>query len=157
MGYNILDIIDKTINIAKKRKELYLSMGEKNSSNNAIKVISLVLAKEVDKSLKYYNELKKELGNNELDEIDFYIYDKISFIINEFYNGLHEIEVRNSKEFMKFTLEHEKNTLSMFINIQGRFANNKSALQTRTYEILSKVIKAKNEHIKMLESVLNKK
>jgi len=46
--------------------------------------MSTVLIKQMDKTIEYYEKLKKVISGMEFEEIDFVIYDKMSFLIDEF-------------------------------------------------------------------------
>jgi len=93
MGYNVIDLIDKAIDIEVRRKIIFENIGQKKSDIPSIKIISKVMIKNVDKTIQYYETLKKEIGNDDLDEIDFVIYDKISFLINEFNKKKYVIKI----------------------------------------------------------------
>jgi RNA processing factor Prp31 len=116
--------------------------------------MSKVLAREIDKTINYYEELKKEINQVEFDEIDFYIYDKMSFLIDQYNKRTCVVEISNIKEYLKFSLELEKDGKSLLIDIQGRFVKNRSDLQTKTYEILSNMINNKAVNIAALQEIL---
>lgn len=151
MGYNILDIIDKAMNIAIKRKNIYEKLGEEKTNIPSIKVISKVLAKELNNTIEYYVKLKRVIGSIELEEIDFNIYDKMSFLISAFNNKISVPEITNIREYLNFILGLEKDLYSLLIDLQGRFVNNTSDVQTNTYKILSSMIAAKRKQIETLE------
>ncbi|MHC1685447.1 MAG: hypothetical protein AB6733_21310 [Clostridiaceae bacterium] len=154
MGYNIIDIINKGIDIAKKRKDIYLSIGNQEKTMAPMKVMSLVLAKEIDKTIEFYEEIKKEVISTEFEEIDFSIYDKISFLINEFNSRIFVHEIKNNKEFLKLSLSLEKDVHSLLLSIQGRLVKSTNDINSKTYMILSKIIKFKENHIKTLEKII---
>lgn len=154
MGYNVGDIIDKAINISKKRRTIYEKIGQEKCDILSINIISKVLVKEVDKTIGYYQTLLDEINDLEFEEIDFSIYDKMSFLINDFNNRLSVIEVNNVKEYLKFSLDSEKSVYSLLIDIQGRFVKNTSDIHTKTYKILSEMINNKANLITMLERTL---
>jgi len=60
MGYNVIDIIDKAINIAVRRKTEYENIGKEKCDTQSIRIMSIVLAKEADKTIQYYETLKKK-------------------------------------------------------------------------------------------------
>ena len=61
MGYNVLDIIDKAINIENRRKIIIKSVVAKDKVIPAIVLISKVLCSQIDEIIKYYEELKEEI------------------------------------------------------------------------------------------------
>lgn len=150
MGYNIIDIINKSMDISKRRKNIYINIGKEKSDIPSIKIISVVLVKEIDRTLDFYEKLKKEISDKEFEEIDFDIYDKISFLINEFNNKIIVNEVSNTKEFLELSLSLEKDVHSLLMNIQGRLVKNTSDINSETYKILSDIIKYKAKHIETL-------
>lgn len=154
MGYNVIDLIDKAIDIAIKKKHLYEIIGQQQCDISSIKVMSKVLMKDIDRTIKYYETLKKEIGDTEFEEIDFDIYDKISFLINEFNNKLNIFEVHDVREFLNFSLNLERDTYSLLVDIQGRLVKDTSAVYTKAYKILSESIKNKAQHIETLEKVI---
>jgi hypothetical protein len=154
MGYNIIDVVDKAINIANRKKAIYEDISKNNSNNPSIKMLSKVLIKEVDQTIKYYETYKKEVGSVEFEEIDFGVYDKMSFLINEFNKKIYIPEIHNNKSFLSFSLNLEKGIYALLIDLQGRFVQNTSDLHTKTYEILSDMIKNKVKHIDTLEKTL---
>ena len=156
MGYNVADIIEKAINIAKKRKTLYKNIENKKDSILGIKIISRVLIKEVDRTIEYYEELLKEAGNMNSEDIDFSIYDKISFLINEFNGRINRVEINTVQDYLSFSLGMEKSLYSLLIDIQGRLVKTLNDTQTNTYKILSEIIKNKADHILRLEKSFDK-
>lgn len=157
MGYNVIDLIDKAINMAIKRKSIYKKIEEQKNDIPSIKVMSNVLTKEVNKTIAYYEKLKKEIGDEEFEEIDFWIYDKISFIINEYNKKNYVPEVNNVREFLKFSLDLEKDIYALIMDIQGRLVKNSDDVNTKTYKILTKIIKNKEKHIETLENILKER
>ena len=156
MGYNVIDLIDKAIDLAVRRKLIYKNIGKQKCDIPSIKVMSKVLIKQTDKTIEHYEDIKRELGNATSEEIDFHVYDKISFLINEFNRNIHTSEIHNVRELLKFSLDLERDTYSLLIDIQGRLIKNESDIYTKTYEILSDSINNKAKHIKTLEEILNK-
>ena len=150
-AYNVTDIINKAIIITNRKKAMYESMAEKNSNIPAIEIMSKVLTKEIDRTIKYYEELKNEVG---LEDIDFSIYDKMSFLIDEFNKKTYVKDICNAKDYLSFSLELEKNGKSVLIDVQGRFVNNASDINTKTYRILSDMISNKEKLIITLEKII---
>lgn len=156
MGYNIVDIIDKSINIARRRKSEYEYIGKEKENIESIKIMSKVLAKDADKIIKYYEKLKKSMINEELDDIDIDVYDKISFLINEFNKKNYNPDINNGHDYLKFRIIQEQDVLSLLIDVQGRFVKKQNDVNTKTYKILSEIIENKKKHIQNLESASKK-
>ena len=151
MGYNIIDIMDKAIAIAYKRKEIYTEISKQQHQPPAVKILSKVLADNVDKTLLYYERLKEEVSGKEIEIIDFAIYDKISFLIGQFNLRLHNTYVTTPKEFISFSLNFEKDILALFLDIQGRLIKTADDSNSGAYIILSDMIKIKTNLIHDLE------
>ncbi|MDP4089111.1 MAG: hypothetical protein Q8930_07555 [Bacillota bacterium] len=156
MAYNVIDLLNKAIAIASKKKLIYEDIGRKCLDIPAVKVMSKVLAKDVDKNINYYKELVGETENNEFDEIDFSVYDRMSFLINEFARKVYVPEINGVRELLKFSLELERDSHSLLIDLQGRFVRNEQDIYTKTYMVLADIIKDKEKHISMLEKMLKK-
>ncbi len=152
MGYNIIDIIDKAIAIAYKRRELYTAISNQTHHPQVVKILSKVLADNVDKTLLNYKKLKKEVNNDEIGTIDFDIYDKISFLISQFNLKIYSTDATTPKDFLIFSLTYEKEILALFLDIQGRLVKTSSDTTSNTYIILSNMIKAKSKLIEDLEN-----
>ena len=155
MGYNILDIIDKAINIENRRKIIIKNVVAKNKVIPAIVLISKVLCHQIDEIIKYYEELKEEISNTEFEEIDILTYDKISFLINEFNNKTYIQDIDNGKDYLKFSLNLAKDKYSLFIDIQGRLIKNMNDTSTKTYDILSKIINNIRKQIRTIEQTIS--
>lgn len=154
MGYNVVDLIDKAIVIAGRRKTIFENIGQEKSDIPSLKIISKVLSKQVDKTIQYYETLKREVANEEIEEIDFVIYDKMSFLINEFNKKIYAPQINDVKEYLKFTLGLQKDTYSLLVDIQGRFVKNTSDVHSKTYKILGDIIDNISMHIDTIEKNL---
>lgn len=157
MGYNVIDVIDKAVNIANERKTKYKNIGKRKGDVQSIKIMSTVFVKQADKTIEYYETLKKELEGLKFEDIDFDVYDRMSFLVNEFNKKeyLEEINgIKDVKDYLKFSLNLEKDIYSLFVDIKGRFVKNTSDVNTKTYEILSKIVDNKANSISMLEKAL---
>ena len=151
MGYNIIDIIDKGINIANIRRSTLENIVKEKKDIPSIEVVSKALIKGIDKNIQYYENLKKEVGDTEFEEIDFVTYDKISFLIGEFTKKVCVPEIKNIRDYLKFTLELERDVYSLLVDIQGRFVKSNDDIRTRTYKILSDIIDNKQKRIEILQ------
>lgn len=154
MSYNVLDLLDKAINISKKKKGLYSSALVDVPKNSSLYIFLNILIKDMDKTIDYYKSLKLETNSLTGEEIDFVIYDKISFLINEFDQKIFIPEKLNTKTLLNVSLDIEKNVLALFIDIQGRLVKNKEDTKTNAYKILSKVILKKDKKVKDLQNFI---
>lgn len=154
MAYNVIDLINKSIDMEERRKKLYQNIGKHQNEHSSIKIMSKVLIKNIDKTIKHYKDLNKELKNIELEEIDFWTYDKISFLINQYNKKEYEVSFDNVGDYIKFSLNLEKDMYSLLIDIQGRFVKDIKDTHTKTYKILSDIISNRAKHIEALEKIL---
>lgn len=156
MGYNVIDIINKCIYIENHRRDRLISMNNKENISMKLKIIIKVFLKDIDRIINYYNQLKKNVKVEELQEIDFRTYDKISFLINEYIMTIDSININvySVKEYLKISLELAKDKYSLFIDLQGRLYNNTKDNHYKTYEILSEIIKYTQSHINMIEKTI---
>ncbi len=150
MGYSIIDIVDKSIAIAYKRQGLYAEISVQNHLPPSVKILSKVLAHNVDKTLFSYQELRKEINDDEI-EINFAIYDKISFLISQFNLRKYSTDATTPKEFLSFSLNYEKEILALFLDIQGRLVETSKDTSSKAYTILSDMIRTKSKLIENLE------
>ena len=154
MAYNIVDLINKSIKLATRRKKIYEDIGKEKCDIPSIEIMSKILAKETDKSIKYYEALKVALTEAKVEEIDFYIYDKMSFLIDEFNKKICATEINNIKEYLKFSLNLERDAKSLLMDIQGRFLRDASDINTKTYKTLSDMIINKEKLVTSLEKIV---
>lgn len=151
LGYSIIDIIDKATAIANKRKDLYAEISKQNNIPPSVRIISKVFSDNVDKTFVYYEKLKQEVNDDEVKKIDFSIYDKISFLISQFNSRVYTTDATTPKEFLSFSLYFEKEILALFLDIQGRLVKNSNDTSSKTYIILSSMIKTKTKLVDDLE------
>lgn len=154
MAYNVLDLLDKAINIAEKRKELYTTAISNASKNSSLYILINVLIKNADRTIEYFKKLKLEKDNLTGEEIDFDIYDKISFLINEFNQKLFIPKNLNIKILLESSLDIEKNVLALYIDIQGRLVKKKEDTETNVYKLLSKIIRQKEKKVRELQTFI---
>lgn len=154
MGYNVIDLIDKSIDIANRERKIYETIAEENFNIPPIKILSKVLIAHVDKDFKYFEDLKRNLMNVEVEDIDFGIYDKMSFLINEFNKKIYIKKVINARDYLEFSLNFQKDVYSLLIDIQGRSVKCTDDVSTETYKTLSYMINNKVKHIAVLEKFL---
>lgn len=148
MGYSILDLIDKFIDIEKKGFEMYNEIEKSSSDSIRIKSISKILAKEEKRHIKFFKDLKNTIEEfDNIDEIDFLTYDKAAFLINKFKNNIAPKNFNDSKEIVNFALEFERENLALLIDVQGRIVKDEDDINTTTYNALSKIIEEERKHV----------
>ncbi|MGY0373862.1 hypothetical protein [Clostridium sp. JNZ J1-5] len=156
MGYTILDLIDKFIEIEEKGFNIYNTILNMEHKDNRVKSIAMVLAKEEERHIKYYKALKNQLKGNE-EEIDFIAYDKASFLVNKYKESINVESFKESKEILLSALDLENQNLALLIDIQGRIVKSREDSQGVTYKILSRIIKEEHKHIDNLKPFIKYK
>lgn len=152
--YNVKDLLDKAIQITKKRKELYEHIEIKNDSNNRAEVLKNVFIKNIQKTIEYYEKLKLEVNESEAEVIDFVVYDKISFLITQFKNSGITIDITDTRKLLYFSLNYDKKVYALYIDIQGRLLKKQEDEKSSTYQILSRIIRYKEKQINDLEILI---
>lgn len=155
MGYTIIDIIDKLIMIKMKTREIYLNISHMNREDKAFNLVAIALTKVQEKHIEYYEGLKGKIGKY-IKGIDFLIYDKISFLIDEYKNRVDILEVnpKNMEEILNLALDFEKKNSALIIDIQGRLVKKEVDVQTKTHSILSEMIKKEQKYLDDLKNII---
>lgn len=156
MSYNVIDIIDKTIKIEEKRIMIINDLINENENLPTINLLGKVFEKESRKMIEYCVDIKSEIKDTELEEIDFRTYDKISFLINEFCNKVYMPIVEKPKEYLNNILMISGDELALFIDIQGRLVNNSNSTNGITYKILSQIILKLQNHVDSINKLVYK-
>lgn len=156
MGYNVLDIINKLILIKEEVKKIYIKISSNSEENYAIKISANILARYQNKHIIHYKELKDKIKNDKLDEIDFVIYDKISFLIDEYKNKINLIESnpKNIKNILYLALRFQDENDALIIDIQGRLVKKEEDSKTKTYDILTQILNDEQKHTDELKLIL---
>jgi len=154
MAYNIIDILNKTIDIAEKRKNVYLNINYKGQDTTKFQLVRSVLIKSVEKEIKYYKDLKTDLNNEDLENINFSVYDKISFLMNQFSNKIFCEDIDNIPDLINCAISLHKNIFALYISIQGRLVLTENDSKTFAYKVLSNVLYRKEKTIEELKRLL---
>lgn len=154
MGYTIVDIINKALDITARRRGIYVNVGIEKGNIPAVKILSKVLTEQLDKTAAFYERLKNETEESDVEAIDIATYDKIAFLINEFNKKIIIVDIKNARDFLEFSLSLEKDAYSLLVDIQGRFVKNTVDVNTKTYKILSEIINNKRNYIETLKNTM---
>lgn len=154
MAYNIMDIIYKGIDVATKRRSVFEKIEQENPNNLQIKIVSRVLIKEVNRTILYYGDLLNKYKGADFEEINILIYDKISFLINSFDKKIFIPKISTVREYIRYSIDINKDLYSLLIDIQGRLVLNTSDTGTITYIILTDIINYTSKHIDLLENIM---
>ncbi|ALB46828.1 MULTISPECIES: hypothetical protein [Clostridium] len=158
MNYTIYDLIERLIDIENNALEVYKKIEEnakeKNSKN--IEIITRVIRKEEIKHIKYYERLKEKFNYELNDTIDFYLYDKVVKLLYEFKSQIRIPHVDNVQDLIKYSLEFEKNSISLLLDIRGRLLGNLNDVNNNVYKIISNIIEEERRHEKMFSDLVLK-
>ncbi|OVE64300.1 rubrerythrin family protein [Clostridium diolis] len=158
MNYTIYDLIERLIDIENNALEVYKKIEEnakeKNSKN--IEIITRVIRKEEIKHIKYYERLKEKFNYELNDTIDFYLYDKVVKLLYEFKIQIRIPHVDNVQDLIKYSLEFEKNSISLLLDIRGRLLGNLNDVNNNVYKIISNIIEEERRHEKMFSDLVLK-
>ena len=154
MAYTAIDLLDKIIYTGEKSKSMYDSSLEESEKNTANYIVIKIISKNLGENIEYFKKLKEETYGVDLEEIDFVIYDKISFLINGFTYKIIMEDVMDIKNTIESYIDFQKEVLGLFISIKGRLVKDEKDLKTKVYEILYSMIKEKRENIEKLEEFI---
>ncbi|MFW2504675.1 rubrerythrin family protein [Clostridium diolis] len=158
MNYTIYDLIERLIDIENNALEVYKKIEEnakeKNSKN--IEIITRVIRKEEIKHIKYYERLKEKFNYELNDTIDFYLYDKVVKLLYEFKSQIRIPHVDNVQDLIKYSLEFEKNSISLLLDTRGRLLGNLNDVNNNVYKIISNIIEEERRHEKMFSDLVLK-
>lgn len=151
MGYNAVDLLNKAVAMSEKKRMIFKKIKDDCNGSISMKIVIDVLIKDIEKTIEYYDKLKQEAAESCGGEIDFAIYDKISFLINQFNERIFPPEVYDVRDFLSFSLDYEKQVYGLMVDIQGRLVQKDSDTKTQSYKILTKIIKRKIRQIEAIE------
>ncbi|QBD87863.1 hypothetical protein EW636_10110 [Clostridium tetani] len=151
MAYTALDLLDKIIYVEEKKRDICGAGLDKAKNDMRIYILIKVMMKNLDRSIEFHKELKEQMLKSKMEEIDFIVYDKISFLIDEFSTKLLAPDIFNIKGLIKFCLEFQRDILALCIYIQGRIVQREEDMNTSTYKALNAMIVEKKKEIKNLE------
>lgn len=152
MAYTIVDLLDKIISIEEMAKKMYVDLSDKYKNDISTKTILNILVREEERHISYYKEIKKECVKPE--PIDFHLYDKASFLFNQFKGNIIAPKLENHEELLKFAVDFEKKNVAFLIDIRGRLVTNVEDIDKPMYKILDKVIEEEKKHVENLEQFL---
>ncbi|MCR1933452.1 hypothetical protein ACQX0N_01275 [Clostridium tepidum] len=149
MGYNIIDIIDNLIYIEEKGYNMFKEISE-NCKDSKVSIVAKTIANQENKHIQYYENLKENIKTLEKEDIDFFIYDKISARIQQFKFNMNITKMDNVKELINFSIDFEKENLALLIDIQGQLVRKETDTNMLSYNVMGKIINEEKKHIELL-------
>ncbi|MGO5093770.1 hypothetical protein [Clostridium sp. LCP25S3_F10] len=149
MGYTIIDIIDNLIYIEKKGYNMFKEIS-KSCKDSKVSIVAKTIANQENKHIQYYENLKENIETLDKEDIDFFIYDKVSARIQQFKFNMNITEMTNIKELINFSIDFEKENLALLIDIQGQLIRKETDTNMLTYNVIEKIINEEKKHIQLL-------
>jgi hypothetical protein len=149
--YDIRDLIKKTIALSEKRKALYFKFLE-NTADPRLRILIQIMISRLNQDAVFYNKLLESINEDDIEPIDFGVYDMISSLINQFGRRLDMPTSKTRKEFIHLVIETEKAVYALMMDIQGRLAQSEGRTDGITYRTISKAILNKRFRLEELEN-----
>lgn len=156
MGYNVIDLINRCIQIEDIKLKYLEELIEKKKNEPTVQIMCKVFLKDSISSRSFYKNLKEDLDASKIDEIHIMTYDKISFLFNEFIKKIYVPDLNSPRKYLLFALDLAEDKHSLFLDIQGRLYNDSKDDSTVTYEILTKIIQKSEKQVKAIKKTLSK-
>ncbi|EJO5347591.1 hypothetical protein NRP93_001678 [Clostridium botulinum] len=153
MGYKVIDIIDNLIYIEKKGFRMFKKISE-NCRDTRVSIVAKTIANQENKHTEYYENLKNNIKDSDTEDIDFFIYDKISSRMQQFKFSMNIPEMNNIKELINFSINFEKENLALLVDIQGQLIRKETDTNMLAYDVIGKIIKEEEKHIQLLKPYL---
>lgn len=154
--YTGVDLMEKLIAQAKWRRSIWADL-KKKESDIGKKILLKMLRDKASRDINYYDQLTIELKGEEVEMIDFFIYDKVASLMNQYTARIATIPSLESKyEIIRFAIDLEEGMLALLLDIQGRLAYKSEASDTRIYKLLLVMIEQKSKYVDELKRFANK-
>ncbi|WP_099187658.1 hypothetical protein [Tepidibacter mesophilus] len=150
MAYTAVDIVNKALMISDKINNLYSNFDGCTKKYDSFKLTVLILLKQLQRDINYYNKLKEEIRNDIYEEMDFGTYDEISKQINKFIYKINTSNCYCYKSIFKNHLYLNHSMYAVFIDAQGRIVKKENDSNSQSYKILSRIIKNKLNNLNEL-------
>lgn len=150
--YDVRDILNKGIDIAKKRKRIFEKTRD-DQGDVRLRIVMNVLIKSTENDIEHYKSLIQSISNEMAEGLDFAFYDKISSLVNQFSRTIVGPTTNDRKELIKFAIDQENSVYALILDIQGRLVMDNESYDNQAYNILSEVIEEKKKLIDQLENM----
>lgn len=156
MAYTMVDLIDKLILIEQKGSNVYRIIAYTGNHVTSLRNAAAVLARDEERHVEYYTELKERLKEYPGLEIGFDLYDLASGLLHTFKRQIAMPDVEDVQALLMFAKNLEEENIALIKNIQGRLVNHRDDVGTMAYKVLGDILAQEETHIKNLESFLEK-
>ncbi|MBF4692894.1 hypothetical protein [Fusibacter ferrireducens] len=149
--YDIRDILNKGIEVARKKRSIYEKIREDNGDIR-VRMMVQVMLNAVDTDIKHYQNMISNITDEMAEAIDFGTYDKIASLVNQFSRLFLAPEIRERGLLLDYAIEIEKSIYALLVDIKGRLVTSEVITNSISYYVLIEMIETKQEFILELES-----
>lgn len=151
--YDVRDILRKAIDIALRKREMFEQLKE-DAGDIRIRMQISVFEKTMDTDIHYYETMIKNISDAMAESLDFGVFDKVSFLVNQFTRTIVPPKLMDQKSMLRYFIDQEKAAYALLVDIQGRMVTDKTMAETIAYYVLLEAIEDKRKRIADLESFL---
>ena len=112
-----------------------------------------VFIKSTEKEIRHCDEMLSSISDQMAGGIDFDVYDKISFLVNQFSRTLVMPKTHDRRQLVAYALNQEKAVLALLLDIQGRMMMQERMTESVAYYVLSELIEIKKAFIDKMERI----
>lgn len=151
--YDVRDVLRKAIDITLRKREMFEQLKE-DAGDIRIRMQISVFEKTMDTDIHYYETMIKNITDAMAENLDFAVFDKISFLVNQFTRTIVPPKLTDQKSMLRYFLEQEKAAYALLVDIQGRMVTDKRIAESIAYYVLLEAIEDKRKRIADLEHFL---
>lgn len=145
--YTGLDLMEKLVLRAKWRKQIWANL-KKQEKDVGKKILFKMLRDKTNRDITYYEQLTVQMKTQEAEIIDFFIYDKVASLMNQYKARIESIpQLKTKNEIVSFAIELEEGMIALLLDIQGRLVQKSEAEDTRIYKLLLEMIDQKSKYV----------
>ncbi len=150
--YDIRDVIDKYKRITEQRIAIFESMvADEGDIRN--RMLINVFIKSARKEIEHCHQMRASISDAMASALDFDVYDKISFLVNQFSRTLVRANLRERRQLVDYALLQEKAVLALLLDIQGRMLSQEGMEEKVAYYVLTELIELKKRFIQQMEKI----
>lgn len=154
MGYTILDIMNKLLDIEKNGRDFYLKLADQYANQAKLAAAARVLSKEEERHIRVYSDLLNTQLPLEETMISFEVYDRAVKLLHDFRRINKGPEAQDVQDLINWALAFEKENLALVLSIRGLLVRSTEDAESYPYQILSEVIREEEKHISNLEQFI---
>ncbi|AWZ48903.1 hypothetical protein C3495_08800 [Clostridiaceae bacterium 14S0207] len=157
MAYNVIDLLERKIDISNKILDLYKDTQNEYRSNKPLCLIINVFINYRNSKIEHCKLLKEDLKHKDLKDIDIFIYDKISSLISQFHSNMTGFSCNGEvKDFLERCIILNEEEKALIINIRGRLIQQYEDTNTIEYRVLTNIMVKEEKFIDELKKFKKK-